>query len=212
MQPSAYKPGFCGTSRQKLARTAGSFVTTILLLTSCGEDAPTYAGPPIALVTVTAATEELIIGSTLQLGIEVRNVNGDIVNNAQIQWTSRSPAIATVSGAGLVSTRGEGIARIVASAGTVKDSVDITVTRNLYDVITSGEVFIPFSLNVPQGETVRFVIFDDEHDVEFDNRAGAPADIPVVRDVIVPRTFSTKGTFPYVCNVHPGMVGQIIVD
>ena len=42
--------------------------------------------------------------------------------------------------------------------------------------------------------------------------AGYPADINVVRDQVVARTFSAKGTFSYTCTVHPGMNGEIVVQ
>lgn len=80
------------------------------------------------------------------------------------------------------------------------------------DVFTPGNVFSPFSATIPVGGTVRFNISGAAHNVKFDRTtAGAPADVPVVNDVVVARTFGTKGTFPYDCTVHPGMSGQVVV-
>jgi plastocyanin len=134
------------------------------------------------------------------------------VSNPSVTWTSSSASVATVNAAGVVTGRGEGTARIRASAGAARDSVEIVVTSNLFDVYTPGEIFSPNTLEIPVGATVRFNIFGDEHDVTFVNVPGRPPNVPVVRDVIVSRTFNTRGTFPYDCFVHPGMSGQIIVE
>jgi plastocyanin len=53
---------------------------------------------------------------------------------------------------------------------------------------------------------------DDGHNAIFNKTApGAPPDIPVVMDTTVSRTFGTVGTFPFVCTVHPGMAGEVVV-
>jgi plastocyanin len=31
-------------------------------------------------------------------------------------------------------------------------------------------------------------------------------------DTTVSRTFNTIGTFPFICTVHPGMAGEIVVE
>jgi plastocyanin len=80
------------------------------------------------------------------------------------------------------------------------------------EVFTPGNTFSPFSANVNAGGVVRFNIFGDEHNVIFTpGITGAPADIQIVRDQIVDRTFPRAGDYPYSCTVHPGMNGEIIV-
>lgn len=83
------------------------------------------------------------------------------------------------------------------------------------DVFTPGNVFSPPEAEIAKGGTIRFrmsVSSDNEgHNALFNGAAGAPPDVPVVRDTIVTRTFNTVGTFPYLCTVHPGMVGEVIV-
>jgi plastocyanin len=80
------------------------------------------------------------------------------------------------------------------------------------DVYTPGNVFSPFSTVIPVGGTVRFNISGDQHNVIFGAVSGAPANVNVVQNVIVARTFTTRGTFPYDCTVHPGMSGQVVVQ
>jgi plastocyanin len=90
-----------------------------------------------------------------------------------------------------------------------------TVPRpDTLDVFTPGNVFSPTSAEIRRGGTIRFRISESPdrrgHNVIF-GRSGAPANIPVVKDTTVPRTFATAGTFPYTCTVHPGMDGEVIV-
>lgn len=80
------------------------------------------------------------------------------------------------------------------------------------DVFTPGNVFSPFNTVIPVGTTVRFNIAGDQHNVIFGSVAGAPANVNVVQNVVVSRTFTTRGTFPYDCTVHPGMSGQVVVQ
>lgn len=83
----------------------------------------------------------------------------------------------------------------------------------IVDVFTPGNIFSPFTATIPVGGTVRFNIFGDDHNVIFArSTTGAPADINIVKDVMVERAFSATGTFPYSCTVHPGMNGEIVVQ
>jgi plastocyanin len=80
-------------------------------------------------------------------------------------------------------------------------------------VFMPGDVFSPPSLTIQRGGTVWFDFPARDHNVIFDRRnAGAPADIEVTRSRLVARAFPTAGTFPYDCRLHPGMVGEIIVQ
>jgi len=86
-------------------------------------------------------------------------------------------------------------------------------TTGAVDVFTPGNTFSPFSATVSVGGTVNFNISGTPHNVIFArNPSGAPADINVVNNVVVSRTFNTKGTFNYDCTVHPGMSGQVVVQ
>jgi len=78
-------------------------------------------------------------------------------------------------------------------------------------VSTPGNTFSPPFLNIAVGSSVRFEIRGNPHNVIF-STAGAPANINVVSNADVTRTFGTRGTFPYDCTVHPGMSGEIVVQ
>lgn len=184
-----------------------------LTLPACGKSGPTYSGPPVASLSLSAPSTNVIIGKTLQLSVTMLDIYGASVTGAPVQWQSSATSIATVTQGGLVTGRAVGTARIRGSSGNGRDSVNITVGTNTFDVYTPGDVFSPTVLEVPVGATVRFHMFGEEgHDATFANVPGRPAHIPVVNNQIVPRQFNTSGTFPYDCNVHPGMSGAIIVE
>jgi len=97
-----------------------------------------------------------------------------------------------------------------ACGGSGSPSAPVAATA---DVFTPGNSFSPFSTRITVGSVVRFNIFGDDHNVIFSRAvAGFPADINVVKDVVVARTFGTKGTFAYTCTVHPGMNGEVVVQ
>ena len=192
-------------------RKTSVLLTLLIFVLACGKDSPTYSGPPIAQIVLSSSGTSVVVGNTLQFTTTVRDVNGAVVSNAPLQWLSSATNTATVNQNGLVTARAAGAARISARYGSVKDSVEIVVITDGLDVNTSGEVFLPFSLSVPQGATVRFN-FTGEHDVHFAQIQGAPANILIASDVTTLRTFNTRGTFPYVCEIHPGMAGEIVVQ
>ena len=78
-------------------------------------------------------------------------------------------------------------------------------------VSTPGNTFSPPFITIPMGGAVRFEIRGNPHNVVF-STAGAPANINVVSNADVTRTFPTRGTFPFDCTVHPGMSGEVIVQ
>jgi plastocyanin len=199
-------------TRVRRIRIAANCSLALSLALGCSNNAPTYSGAPIASVSLSADASSIIIGQTLQLGIVVLDINGAPVVQPPVLWQSTSSSVATVTQEGLVTGRGQGNVRIRAVSGSARDSLHITVTTNTFDVYTPGETFSPTVLEVPLGATVRFNMFGDEHNADFANVPGRPADIPVVVNVIVSRTFNTRGTFPYDCTVHPGMSGQIVVE
>jgi len=84
------------------------------------------------------------------------------------------------------------------------------------DVFTPGNVFSPPIAEIAVGGTVRFLMTEspegDGHNAIFDRTLpGAPIDVPIVVDTAVSRTFTTRGEFSYLCTVHPGMSGEVIV-
>jgi plastocyanin len=109
------------------------------------------------------------------------------------------------------------LALVAALAACDDDEPVAPVEVETVDVYTAGDVYLPFTTVVSRGGIVRFHITrgsdNDGHNAIFNpNVPGAPPDIPVVTDTTVARTFGTIGTFPFICTVHPGMAGEVVVQ
>lgn len=79
------------------------------------------------------------------------------------------------------------------------------------DVTMPGEVFRPNNIDIAEGGVVRFVFSALTHDVRFNAAASAPADILAASNATVTRTFSTAGSFPFLCTLHDNMTGIVVV-
>jgi plastocyanin len=86
-----------------------------------------------------------------------------------------------------------------------------------WDVYTLASDFSPNQLVINAGDTIRFNIVPapdgSGHDVTFKTTpAGAPPNIKVTLNGVVPVVFTTRGTFHFDCFVHPGMSGDVVVQ
>ena len=86
-------------------------------------------------------------------------------------------------------------------------SNDRTVTAS------AALAFGPSTLTVQAGQTVTFAFASVPHNVFFDAKAGAPADIGGSNaNVSIDRVFTTPGTYHYTCHIHPFMEGTVVVN
>lgn len=109
------------------------------------------------------------------------------------------------------------LAAIVVLAGCGDSSSGPATPKNQkVDVFTIGDSFSPTFATVNVGDTVRWNFSGGSdgmgHNVRFTPAAsGAPADINVLKTGTASRVFTTAGNFSYVCDVHPGMSGAVLV-
>jgi uncharacterized protein YjdB len=110
------------------ARSAGvaASLSVVAFLGSCGGDSsgPT---PPVASVEVTPPTSSKEVGETVQLSATVKDASGNILSGQSVTWSSSATAVASVSGAGLVTANALGTATISAASGGKSGSATITV-------------------------------------------------------------------------------------
>jgi len=178
----------------------------------------------LAEVRATVDDPALLLGMYSQARVTGRDVLGGTValGNRPVTWSVTTPQTASVTNAGVVRAIGVGTATVRVA---VQDGADVrTATASFTvgpisdapataDVVMPGLTFSPFESVVKVGGTVRFIFPALPHNVIFTPRLpGSPADIGVLANTIVSRTFATAGIYPYTCTLHPGMDGTIIVS
>jgi plastocyanin len=102
------------------------------------------------------------------------------------------------------------------SDSTTKPSGPASTSKTV-DVFTVGDTFSPTFSTISVGDTVRWTFSGGSdgqgHNVRFSPRTStAPADINILLTGSATRVFTAAGTYSYVCDVHPGMNAQIIVQ
>ena len=183
------------------------------------------AGGTIATVSVTLSDATLQIGGLGQAVASARNANGQIIaiGTRPLTFTSTNPTIATVDVAGVITAVGIGTTTIRAflvdnGSPVLGESSALTVIANAaakqsVDVSMPGLTFSPSDIIVKLHGTVRFIFPPADHNVFWRaTQAGAPADINTIQSVTVSRIFNTVGIFPFVCTLHNGMIGTVIVS
>lgn len=216
-EPTLINPDRSGSQAHR--RGLPTLVLAILAAASvagCSSDSPGPVGPlPVTQVSVIGATTTFEIGETVQFTAVPRSANGNPVAGATINWSVSPQSIATVNATGLVTAKAAGTATVSASVGSVTGGIGVTVSDNgipfTATVSMPGNSFSPFNVSVRRTGSVLFDFPSEQHDVTFQAKAGAPANIPVTRSAVISRTFSVVGIFPYDCLVHPGMSGQVTV-
>jgi plastocyanin len=114
-----------------------------------------------------------------------------------------------------LATAGPVAVALVIACSTSPDSKQ--TSNQTVDIFTVGDAFSPVFATVNAGDTVRWNFTGGSdgqgHNVRFTPAgAGAPADINVLKTGTASRVFPTRGTFNYVCDVHPGMNGSVTVQ
>jgi plastocyanin len=71
--------------------------------------------------------------------------------------------------------------------------------------------YSPDPLTVPVGTTVRWVNYDDDqHNVVSDDKSFKSKLLDKNQEYSY--TFTKKGTYRYICSIHPKMVGKVTVE
>jgi len=97
------------------------------------EDPP--AGPSVTVIPETLVLAS--IGATQSLSTIVHDEDGNVVTEAEIEWSSSNEAVATVDGDGVVTAVAEGSATITATSGEASGTSEVTVEMSGPAVILS---------------------------------------------------------------------------
>lgn len=217
----------------QVSRLAFLVVTSALL--GCGggggDDGGTTGPPPpppppgttqtLGSISTSVTSINLTAGNTQAITVNAFDTqNNLIVNPGNPTFTSASSAVADVDGSGMVLGLLGGTTTINVSLtmGSVTRTVAVTVIVTgalpfVADVSTaSGDVFTPNKVAIRQGGSVLWTFGGVEHTVAFTAATGAPAPISTGGyNTAQSRTFNQPGNFSYVCTIHAGMNGQVIV-
>ena len=173
---------------------------------------------------ITGLPSTLIPGATAQLSASARDALGGAMPAATgFTFASSDQSVAVVSATGLVTAIAPGVAQVSGSAtvaGTVlngSSAVSVafaTVTNPATAAVAANDsrVFSPASVTIATGGTVTWSFGTVAHNTIFGTTTGAPTNIPITSAAQVSRSFPTAGRFDYVCSLHQGMTGTVIVQ
>src|SRR6266704_3579014 len=90
----------------------------------------------VVTVTVSPAAPSVALGGTLQLTATPKDVNGNPLTGRTVTWASSAPAVATVSGSGVVTGMAAGTATITATSEGQSGTAAITITATNPGTVT----------------------------------------------------------------------------
>lgn len=140
-------------------RQALVVLCALALVGSCSKS-PTQPKNTVGGVSITPSL--LVFGSlnsTHQLSADVTDQSGHPVSGASVVWSSTDINVAFVSGGGLVTAVGNGSAKVVATSGTVADSIPVTVSQVPAQLTKTGGDAQTYATNavLPQALSVKVV-------------------------------------------------------
>jgi len=194
-------------------------VPALATLAACGGSDSTSITPTVTRVAVTGPSTTLNVGQSTNLSAAAYGATGTQITGAgAATWSTSAASVASVDQAGKVTGVGAGSATITAAITNVKGTFTVTVVNapvpaSKDTIFTQPTRWSPPFVTINVGGTVIFAFGGGiQHNAIFNKVAGAPADIGIFKDQVFARTFNTKGSFPFVCTIHDGMVGEITVQ
>lgn len=105
----------------------------------------TQPAPVVTSVDLNPSTADLVVGDQVSLTATPRDAQGNAIAGLTVSWASSDSAVATVSGAGLVTAQSPGNATITASAGGRSGTASISVRApvNSVTVTPPTNVLVP---------------------------------------------------------------------
>jgi plastocyanin len=182
------------------------------------------AGGTVTVVTVSLADATIEIGGLTQASLVARDASNAVIalGTRPVAWTSTNSSIATVSSGGVVTAIGVGATQLRATVTEGTNQVASSATLRVIaiagaplsaDVSMPGLTFSPADIIVKVNGSVRFIFPAEPHNVFWRPTVpGAPTDINTTNSRTVSLTFPTSGVYPFVCTLHNGMSGTVVVS
>jgi uncharacterized protein YjdB len=200
-----------GSATVTASATAGGVTVATAVPITVSADAPLLSS-----ITVSAPSTTVGTGETLQLSANPRDQYGHAIV-ANVAWSSSNPGAATVSATGLVAGIAAGSVTITATGTAAGASVTGTSILTVLPpfpqtaevAATINNTFVPGTVDIARNGTVSWT-FAATHNVTFSG-VGAPGSIGDTSTGTVSLQFANVGTFAYMCTIHPGMSGTVVV-
>ncbi len=116
-----YHNASCGQFSLKATSQPGSLSDSASISVACSV--------PVASVSVSPASPNILVGQTVQLTATLRDANGNVLTGRTVTWSSDNASAATVGGSGLVTAAGPGSATITAMSEGQSGTASITVSN-----------------------------------------------------------------------------------
>jgi len=110
-------------------RSATGLIVAISVVTLVGCDS--ISGPDdrvVGAVTVSPSNASIMVGGTLRFTAALEDQHGSRFVGPEVSWSVDDAGVATVDADGRVTSKGDGLATITATAGSVSGSVQLTMT------------------------------------------------------------------------------------
>jgi plastocyanin len=213
----------------RVTRFACLVVTSTLL--GCGgggDDGGTTNPPPppppsnqtLGSIVVNPTSLNLVAGNTQAITVSAFDPAGGVISNpGNPTFSSASATVAEVDGSGTVLGIAQGSTTInvsltlgsVTRTAAIATAVTGILPSQSNVSTTSGDFFSPNKVAIGRGGQVTWTFGVTEHTVVFSG-VGSPGGITSGGfSSSHSRTFAQAGNFSYVCTIHTGMSGQVIV-
>ncbi len=187
-----------------------------------GNNPPPTGGGNTALdnITVNFTQATMSAGDTRTINVVARDTQGAVIAGATPSFASGNESVAEVSSNGTLLAVHAGSTQITVTVtvGSVSKtaSVSVAVSGTLPSTATvaagADATFQPGTVVIAQGGSVSWAFASVEHTVNFTTGgAGTPSAIGNSYNTTVQRTFNAKGNYQYMCSIHYGMSGEVIV-
>jgi len=164
-----------------------------------------------ALPAAASGNETITLNATVPTGLSIQF----LPNSVKLNTDSRA-SVGLVVNSSQSMTPGDYTVKVGLSYGGVSKFTSITARVVQYLIYETGNAFSPSALTVKQGSTVYWINLDtpgadpEIHQVNFTSGASAVSADMMQFDTYH-YTFTTPGTYAYLCKYHVGMRGTITV-
>src|SRR2546422_4152159 len=171
-----------------------------------------FADVPIFLQTITLVSVLILVLAYSFLNIRLawrKTTPPEAAKTVPASTTLAVLAIGFIVGAAFIGILAAGVeSRLLANSGT---GADVTIVEGASSHYPGGPFFSPTNLTVKVGKTVVWVNKDTvTHTVTSDGSSLFDSGF-MPTGATFQFTFTTAGTYPYYCTVHPFMKGTIVV-